>query len=189
MQQPEGVDLGQRHVVLQEQASQPGEDRGQTVEHAAGHPDRGDQLLGLPVREGSAGAEVRSGDMVGVLGGDLLDVDAAHVGEQHHRPLVRSVPHHPGVVLVRDVRARVHQHAAGHVAVDLELEHLGGVLGRLLRRVGELHAAGLHPPAAQHLGLDHHRTVDLGGDRARLVSRGGEPVARDRDARSRDDRA
>ena len=34
----------------------------------------------------------------------------------------------------------------------------------LLRRVGELHAAGLHPPPGEHLRLDHHRPADLLGD-------------------------
>ena len=38
---------------------------------------------------------------------------------------------------------------------------LGVALG-LIGRVGELDAAGLHPAAGQHLGLDHDRAVDLG---------------------------
>ena len=39
----------------------------------------------------------------------------------------------------------------------------------LLGAVGELDAAGLHPPAGQHLGLDHHRAADLLGSRASLL--------------------
>ena len=43
-------------------------------------------------------------------------------------------------------------------------------------RVGELDPAGLHPAAAQDLGLDHDRPADLLGDPAGLVARLGEPV-------------
>ena len=90
-------------------------------------------------------------DVVGVLLGDLLDVDAAHVGEEHHRALGAAVPEHGGVVLLLDLGLRVDQDADRHVAVDLELEDLRGVGGRLLGGVGELDAAGLHPAAGEHL--------------------------------------
>ena len=95
--------------------------------------------------------EVAARDVVGVLLGDLLDVDSAHVGEQHHRPLADPVPDDAGVVLVLDRRPRVDQHAARHVAVDLEVEDLLGVALGVLGGVGELDAAGLHPAAGQHL--------------------------------------
>ncbi len=63
-------------------------------------------------------------DVVGMLLGDLLDVDAAHVGEQHHRALRAAVPEHRGVVLLLDLGLGIDQHPDGHVAVDLELEDL-----------------------------------------------------------------
>ena len=144
-------------------------------------PERGDHLLGLPVAERGPGREVTPGDVVGVLLGDLLDVDPAHVGEQHHRPLADSVPDDAGVVLVLDRGLGVDEHAAGHVAVDLQREHVLGVGGGLVGRVGELDAAGLHPAAGQDLGLDDHRAADLGGDLPGLLGRGGEPVLGDRD--------
>ena len=90
--------------------------------------------------------------------------------EQHHRPLADPVPDDAGVVLVLDGGAGVDQHAAGHVAVDLEVEDVLGVLGGLVGRVGELDAAGLHPPAGQHLGLDHHRAADVARRSARASS-------------------
>src|SRR3712207_7953461 len=43
----------------------------------------------------------------------------------------------------------VDEHAPRHVPVDLELQDVAGVLLGLLRRVGELHAAGLHPAAGE----------------------------------------
>ena len=147
----------------------------------AGDAQRGDDLLGLPVAERGARGEVAAGDVVGVLLGDLLDVDPAHVGEEHHGALAGAVPDDAGVVLVGDVGAVVHEHAAGHVTVDLQVQDVLGVARRVLRGVREPHAAGLHPAAGQDLGLDHDRTGDLLGDPPRLVGRLGEPVLRDRD--------
>jgi hypothetical protein len=94
---------------------------------------------------------VRAPDVLRVRLCDLLDVDPAHVGEDQHGELARSVPSDSRVVLLLDVDARVDQHAAGHVAADLEREDRLGVGLCLLRRVGELHAPGLHPAAGQHL--------------------------------------
>ena len=55
--------------------------------------------------------EVAAADVVGVLLGDLLDVDPAHVAEQHHRALRAAVPEHGGVVLLLDLGLGVDQHA------------------------------------------------------------------------------
>ena len=104
-------------------------------------------------------------DLLGLLLGDLLDVDAADGREDHHRLLARAVPDDARVVLLLDLRLRVDEHAARHVAVDLEREDLARVRLGLLGRVGELDAAGLHAPAGEHLGLDHRRAADPLGDR------------------------
>ena len=44
--------------------------------------------------------EVPAPDVVRMRLGDLLDVDAAHVGEEHHGPLAHAVPDDAGVVLL-----------------------------------------------------------------------------------------
>ena len=63
-------------------------------------------------------------------------------------------------------------------------------MGRgLLGRVGELDAAGLHPAAGQHLGLDHDRAADLLGGLAGLVGGRAEAVLGDGDPRQLDDLA
>ena len=144
-------------------------------------PDRGDHLLGAEVGDGLEVGEVAAADVVRVLLGDLLDVDAAHVREEHHRPLGAAVPEHRGVVLLLDLGLRVDQDADRHVAVDLELEDLLRVGLGLLGRVGELDAAGLHPAAGQHLGLDHGRAADPLGGLAGLGGGLAEAVLGDRD--------
>ena len=128
-------------------------------------------------------------DVVGMLLGDLLDVDSAHVAEEHHRALRAPVPEDGGVVLVRDLGLGVDQDADRHVAADLELEDRRGVLGGLVGRVGELDSAGLHPSAGQHLRLDHGRAADVLGRLAGLVGGGAEAVLRDRDPGPLDDPA
>ncbi len=184
----ERVDLRERHVVAQEQARELGEDRSEAIERRAGDPERRDHLLGLPVRERPDGREVGSGDAVGVLLGHLLDVDPAHVREQHHRLLADAVPDDAGVILVLDRRAQVDEHATWHVSADLQIEHMLGVVGRFVGRLRELHAAGLHPSAGQYLGLDHDRAGDLLGDRASLEDGRREAVPGDRDSGLGNDR-
>ncbi len=183
------VDLGERHVEVALKLGEAGEDHRRAVELGAGHAAAGNGLLGLEVEDGVEVREVPAADVVGVLLGDLLDVDPAHVGEEHHRALRAAVPEHGRVVLLRDVRLGIDQDADRHVAADLELEDLRCVLGGLVGRGGELHAARLHPPAGQHLRLDHRLAADPLGGRAGLVGRRAEAVVGDRNAGPLDDPA
>ena len=186
---PERVDLGEDHVVLDEQPRKARDDRHELVERRAGDAGRGDHLLGLEVAQRQDVREVPSPDRLGLLLGDLLDVDAADRREDHHRLLADAVPDDARVVLLLDLRARVDEHATRHVAVDLEREDLARVGLGLLGRVGELDAAGLHAPARQHLRLDHRRATDPLRDRARLGGVGREAVVGDGDAGALDDLA
>src|SRR3954451_3754562 len=181
LQLPERVDLGERHVVLDEEPCQLGDDRDQLVEVRAGDAGGGDDLLGLELAERQDVREVPAPDLVGLLLGDLLDVDATDRAEDDHGLLADPVPHDAGVELLVDVGPGVDEHAARLVAVDLELEDVGGVLLGLLGRVGELHAAGLHAPAGEHLGLDDGGAADALCDLLRLGRVFGEPEVRDRD--------
>ncbi len=181
------VDLGQGHVVVAEEAGEAGEDRRRPVQLRAGHPGRGDRLLGLEVGDREEVGEVAAADVVGVGLGDLLDVDPAHVAEQHQRSLRGAVPDDAGVVLLLDLGFGVDEDAARHLAVDLELEDLLGVRRRFVGRVGELDAAGLHPAAAEHLRLDHDRSADLLGGLARLLGARAEAVLGDGNPRQLND--
>ena len=148
-----------------------------------------DHLLRHVVAEGLDRREVAATDLVGLLLGHLLDVDAADRGEDHHRLLAQAVPDDAGVVLLLHLGLGVHQHAARHVAADLELEDVLRVVGGLVGAVGELHAAGLHAAAGEHLGLDHGRAADPVRDLARLLVGGGEPEVGDRNPGPLDDLA
>ena len=74
--------------------------------------------------------------------------------------LLDPVPDDACVVLLLDLGLRVDEHPARHVPADLQLEDVARVRLGLLGGVGELDAAGLHPPAREHLGLDHGRPAD-----------------------------
>ncbi len=69
-------------------------------------------------------------DLVGLLLGDLLDVDAADGREDHHGLLADAVPDDAGVVLLLDLGLGVDEHAARHVPADLQREDLAGVASR-----------------------------------------------------------
>ena len=185
----ERVDLGERHVVVDEQLRELADDRRETLQRVTGDARLRDALLRVEVRERQDVREVDAPDVIGVLARDLLDVDPAHVAEEDHRLLRDPVPDDARVVLLLDVGLRVDEHAARLLAVDLELEDVGGVGLGLLGRVGELHAAGLHPPAGQDLGLDDRRPADALRDRLGLGRIGREAEVRDRDARALDDLA
>ncbi len=88
-----------------------------------------------------------------------------------------------------DIEQVAAEHPDRHVAADLELEDLSGVGLGLLGRVGELDAARLHPPAGEHLGLDHGRTADLLGSLAGLLGGRAEAVLRHRDSGALDQAA
>ena len=88
----ERVDLGEREIVAEEDLDEGRDDRGQLVEIVARDAGRGDRLLRDVGRERDERREVRARDVLGVLLGDLLDVDAAHVAEDDDRKLPASRP-------------------------------------------------------------------------------------------------
>ena len=84
---PERVDLSERHVVLEEEPRELREDRRDPRERSPGHAGRGDRLLGHEVADRGNRREMAAADLVGLILGDLLDVDAADRREDHHRAL------------------------------------------------------------------------------------------------------
>jgi hypothetical protein len=115
------------------------------------------------------------------LGGDLLDFDAALLGEDVERAFLATVEGQREVVLPRDVGGRLDPQLADDVAVDVHPEDGAGVLFGLVGAVGKLDPTRLAPSSRQHLGLDDHLAAQLLGSRSSLLRRGGETPLRDRD--------
>src|SRR5262249_9386932 len=157
----EGIDLGERQVVAEEDLDQRRDDRDQAVEIVAGHADGGDRLLRTVGAPRENGREVHARHVLRVLLRHLLDVDAAHVAEDEDRQLPSPVPGDGREVLLRHRRALLDQHAARLLALDLELQDcLRRALG-VGGRVGEFDAPGLHAAAGQDLRLDDDRGAHI----------------------------
>ncbi len=117
------------------------------------------------------------------LGGHLLDVDAAGGAHHQHGALGRSVDDDAHVALRGDIGRGRHEHLAHREALDGHAQDLGGVRRGLVRVRGELHAAGLAPPAGVYLGFDDDAAAaEAQGDRASLGGRRGDLPGRHRDA-------
>ena len=121
------------------------------------------QLARLEVLQPEERVGVAADDRVRVRLGDLLDLDAA-LGRAHQQdPAFRPVEDRGEVELLDDVRGRPDEDLAHGHALDVHAEDRLGDLLRLVRRAGELHAAGLAAAADQDLGLDHD-LVGAGGE-------------------------
>ena len=160
----ERVDLGQREVVAQEDLDQRVDDRRQAVQVAARDAGGRDALLRDARRDREERREVGLRDVLGVLLGDLLDVDAAHVAEDQHRQLAPAVPGDADVVLLGDGALLLDENRVGLLAVHHDRQDLVVQPGGLVGGVGELHGAGLHAAAGEDLALQDDRPADLAGD-------------------------
>ena len=106
---------------------------------------------------------------VGVGPGDLLDLHATLDAGDAEVGAVGAVEQEGEVVLLLDRGAGDHQDPVDRQSLDLEGEdRAGGLLG-LLRRLRDLHAAGLAPAAGLDLRLDDHDATDLLGSRASVL--------------------
>ena len=133
-QRAERVDLGERHVVLDEQPRQARRAIGTSLlQRRAGDARGGDHLLGLEVRTGQDVREVPRPTLSGCSSATCSMSMPADGREDDHRALARAVPDDARVVLLLDLGLRVDEHAARHVPADLQLEDLARVGLGLLR--------------------------------------------------------
>ena len=102
--------------------------------------------------------------------GDLLDVHAAHPGEDRQELLLGAVEDDRRVVLGVDLRGLLDPELVDGEAADVHAEDRLGVLRGLVAVVGDLDAARLAALADPHLGLDHARIADLLGRLDRRVN-------------------
>jgi hypothetical protein len=112
---------------------------------------------------------MESCERIGVLLGNLLDLDAAF-GRQYEQRLLRAtIERDREVVLLRDVRGPLDPELVDDVPTDVESQDRARLLLRVGGIVRELDAAGLAATAGQDLRLDDDRAAELLSRCARLV--------------------
>ena len=121
-------------------------------------------------------------ERVGVVLGDLLDLDAALRREHEERLLRATVERDREVVLLRDVGGLLDPDLLDDVAADVEPDDVARLLLRVRGILGELDAAGLAAAARQHLSLDDDRAAELLGSRPCLLRGRREPPLGDGDS-------
>ena len=143
-------------------------------------PGRVDDLAGLGVVDPDVGVDGDTGQGVGPLHGELLDLHAALLGAHGEVGAVGAVEEDREVVLLGDRRALGDHDAVHGVALDVHAEDLLTRRSRLVGRLRDLDAAGLAAAAGLHLRLDHDdaaalRTDLLGRRTDRLGGVGHDP--------------
>ena len=147
------------------------QDVGDRVDQVGRELRRAGDLAGLGQIDAGDRVDRHLGQRVGTLDRELLDLHAALVGRHREEGAVGAVEQVGDVVLLLDVGAGVDEHAVHGVALDVHAEDLLGVGLRVVRRLGDLDAAGLAAAADLDLRLDDGDAADLLGDRLGLVRR------------------
>src|SRR5690606_16501078 len=184
------VELDQRQVLLVEQLVQPEHDLRQLAHLLGGQAQAEAHVAALVGLQALHVVDVEGLDLLGRLGGHLLDVHAALAGGDEGDRLRAAVDQHRQVQLLVDVRAFGDQHrvdrqrnAGRLVGLHLRAEHALGVLAHLVEAAGELDAAGLAAATGVDLGLDHPEVAGNGlGGVDRLFGRARNAPRRHRDA-------
>ena len=179
----QGIDLGQHRVALDKAAIELPDDVRELLllvrilDTCPVHqPARDPGLIALER------VDVETHERVGVVRGDVLDLDTALGGEHEERLLRAPVERDRKVVLLRDVGGLLDPELLDDMAADVETDDLHRLLlgvGGILR---ELDPARLPPAARQHLGLDDDLRPELLGRHARLGGRQHKPSFGNRNA-------
>ena len=120
-----------------------------------------DEAARDPGLEALERVDVQAHERVGIVRGDLFDLDAALRREHEQRLLGAAIEGDREVVLLRDLGRALDPDLLDDVAANVEADDLLRLLLRVRRIVGELHAAGLAAAAREHLSLDDDRAADL----------------------------
>jgi hypothetical protein len=126
--------------------------------------------------------DVQPDQRVGILLGNLLDLDTALRREHEERLLGAPIEGDREVVLLLDVGRLLDPELAHDVAADVEAEDSARFLLRVGGIVGELDAAGLAATAGEHLSLHDDGAAERRCRGARFLRRDCEPAVRDRNA-------
>ncbi len=156
----ERVDLDQVGVALGVRTPELEQDVDRAVGRRRVEVGRLDPRAALRLAEPVDGIDVDAGDGVGVLLGDLLDLDAALRRQHPEVQLGAAVERERRVVLLGDVARLLDPDHLDDVALDVHPEDRVGVRADLVGVGSELDAAGLAPAAHLHLGLHHDRVAE-----------------------------
>ena len=140
------------------------------------------QLHRLERHQPVARVDRHAHDLLGGLGRDLLDIDAAGRTHHEHRLARRPVHDDAHVRLAGDVGGLGDEHLLHREPLDVHAQDGAGLLPRVLGRGAVLDAARLAAAAGMHLRLHHDGLPVAGCDRLRLVRRGGDLARRHGDA-------
>ena len=168
----ERIDLGEAGVAVHESAVEVLGDFGESGDMLFGQSDAVGQLAGLVSLHTQKWVNVNGDDLFWRLGGDLFDFDAPLAAGHDRHPARAAVEDGAQIDFGADVSGLVHQDFLHGQPFDVHAEDLCGHFLGLIRRAGQLDAAGLAAPPDQHLTLDDDRLADLFSDGARFGRRG-----------------
>ncbi len=165
----ERVDLDEVGVAFDVAAVQVDEHLGGAVECLGVETGLLDERPRVRQRQPVERVDVPPRDRIGILLGDLLDVDTASGRDHGEIQLGRPVEGEARVVLLRDVCRVLYPEPLDYVALDVEAEDVARVKLDLGTIGGELDAACLPAPTDLHLRLHYHGIADPVRGRDRIL--------------------
>ena len=156
------IQLDQAHVALIEQIEHGHHDLGQLGRLLGTQSHREPELAALESLQALHEVHFDREDLLGMVVGDLLDVDAAHGRRNEGHGTAGTVDQHAEVKLLADLGGLGDQHhvhgqgaTAALVGLHPRTQHLGRRVAHLRERLDHLHATGLAAAAGMDLGLHH----------------------------------
>ena len=185
------VDLDDRAIEFDEGLVHGQDELGAGADLAALKAEAEGDLARMEGLDAGGGIDVDLQDLFRLLGGDLLDFDAA-LGRGHDGDARGgAIDQHAKIKLALDVAAALHIDAldqlaagAGLVRHQVHADHALGRVAHVVHRLDDLDAAALAAAAGMDLRLDDpDRTAELLGRLDRFVGRVSDMAGKDADAK------
>src|SRR5690606_30499953 len=155
------VDLDERGVLALVDLEELDEDIGDLLDELLAEVRGPGDLDGLGLVDAGQRVHLDTGERLGLLDGELLDLHAALDAAQRQVGAVRAVQEHREVELLRDACARGDHDALDDVTLDVQTQDRLGRLVRLVGGLGDLHATGLAAATGLDLSLHDDDAADL----------------------------
>jgi hypothetical protein len=176
------VDLDQGRVLGDEDIPQPANSLGHRLGHLRRESRGLDDLNGLAGIDAGDRVHRHLGQRLRCRRCHLLDIHPAlHAGHREEGAM-GAVEDERQVVLRNDVARRCHQHAVHGVTFDVHAKDRRRFTLRLLRRGGQLNAAGLAATPGLDLCFDDDAAAELRGSGMGLLARRDDATGQHRDA-------